>query len=162
MKYNTVVITVSDSCFRGEREDLSGPELSSALTAIGFEVSSKEIVPDDLNTITSVLRKYVSFPQVHLIVTTGGTGFSMRDVTPEATRQVIDRPADGLAEFVRFSGASQTEFSWLSRGEAGIAGSTLILNLPGSQKAMHLIVDALKNLLFHALNLLNGQESHKP
>lgn len=124
MKYNAVVITVSDRCFRGEKEDLSGPELANALIAAGFEISSKEIVPDDLNAIISVLRKYVAFPVVHLIVTTGGTGFSMRDMTPEATRQVIDRPASGLAEYLRFSGASQTEFSWLSRGKLEWQGAS--------------------------------------
>lgn len=161
MKYGAVVITVSDSCFQGEKEDRSGPELADALSAAGFDISSREVVPDDLNAIESVLRKYISFPLVHLIVTTGGTGFSMRDVTPEATRQVIERPAYGLAEFVRYSGASQTEYSWLSRGEAGITGTTLILNLPGSPKAMHPTVEAMKNLLFHALDLLNGQEPHK-
>jgi molybdopterin adenylyltransferase len=160
VKYNAVVITVSDGCFRREKEDLSGPALAGALEAIGLTVRQKQIVPDDHSTIVSILRNYLSDPLVHLIVTTGGTGFGPRDVTPEATRELIQRPAPGIAELLRREGATQTPLSWLSRGEAGIAGNKLIINLPGSTRAMAHSVEVLKPLLFHALELLSGAKPH--
>ena len=160
MTYRAAVITVSDSSYRGERPDLSGPALAAALQDAGLEVAFAEVVCDDSSMIIEVLQKYCSAPDIHLIVTTGGTGFAPRDVTPEATRQVIERPAPGIAELLRQAGMAQTPLSWLSRGEAGIAGGTLIINLPGSPKAMAPSVDALKPILFHALDLLNGVKPH--
>ena len=160
MKYAAVVITISDGCYAGDKEDRSGPALVDALKAAGIEVHLTEIVPDDHSTIVSVLHRYVRSDVVHLIVTTGGTGFSPRDVTPEATREVIEKPAHGIAELLRQQGAAQTPLSWLSRGEAGIAGNKLIINLPGSTKAMSHSVDVLRPLLFHALDLLNGGKPH--
>jgi molybdopterin adenylyltransferase len=160
MKYAAAVITISDSCFRGEKEDRSGPALVEALKGAGVEVHLTEIIPDDHNTIVSVLQRHVRSDVVHLIVTTGGTGFSPRDVTPEATREVIEKPAPGIAEILRHQGSTQTPLSWLSRGEAGIAGNKLIINLPGSTKAMAHSVDVLRPLLFHALDLLNGAKPH--
>jgi len=160
VSYTAAVITVSDSCFRKEKEDRSGPALIEALQAIGINIGFTEIVADDCNTIVNVLYKHVLEPLVHLIVTTGGTGFSPRDVTPEATRQVIEKPAPGIAELLRQSGAAQTPLTWLSRGEAGIARNKLIINLPGSPKAMQHSIQTLKPLLFHALDLLNGGRPH--
>ncbi len=160
MKHTAAIITVSDSCYRKESEDRSGPALVDALQSCGIEVEFTEIVPDDHSMIVSVLQKYVQTTGVHLIVTTGGTGFSPRDVTPEATRQVIERPAHGIAEILRQAGAAQTPLSWLSRGEAGIAGNKLLINLPGSTKAMAHSVEVLRPLLFHALDLLNGAKPH--
>jgi molybdopterin adenylyltransferase len=160
MKYTAAVITVSDSCYRKENEDRSGPALVAALESCGIPVQYREIVPDDRSTIVSVLQKHIQMSDIHLIVTTGGTGFSPRDVTPEATREVIKRPAPGIAEILRQAGASQTPLSWLSRGEAGIAGNKLLINLPGSTKAMAHSVEVLKPLLFHALDLLNGAKPH--
>jgi molybdopterin adenylyltransferase len=160
MKYTAAVITVSDSCYRKEIEDRSGPALVAALESCGIPVQYREIVPDDRSTIVSVLQKYIQKSDIHLIVTTGGTGFSPRDVTPEATREVIERPAPGIAEILRQAGASQTPLSWLSRGETGIAGNKLLINLPGSTKAMAHSVEVLKPLLFHALDLLNGAKPH--
>jgi molybdenum cofactor synthesis domain-containing protein len=159
-KYGVAVITVSDTCYRKEKEDLSGPALAEALQLAGFEVRAKEIVPDELSTIGSVLQKYIDDASIQLILTTGGTGFSPRDVTPEATREVIERPAPGIAELLRQSGAVQTPLSWTSRGEAGVAGSTLIINLPGSTRAMTHSVETLKPLLFHVLDLLTGKHPH--
>jgi molybdenum cofactor synthesis domain-containing protein len=160
MKYTAAVITVSDSCYRKESEDRSGPALVSALESCGIPVEYREIVPDDRSTIVTVLQKHIQRSDIHLIVTTGGTGFSSRDVTPEATREVIERPAPGIAEILRQAGASQTPLSWLSRGEAGIASNKLLINLPGSTKAMAHSVEVLRPLLFHALDLLNGAKPH--
>jgi molybdenum cofactor synthesis domain-containing protein len=158
--YFAVVITCSDGCFSGEREDQSGPALAIALQNIGLKVAATEIVPDDRSTISTVLQKYVLRSDVHLILTTGGTGFAVRDVTPEATRDVIERPAAGIAELLRHRGAEQTQLSWLSRGEAGIAGTKLIINLPGNPKAMQHSIEVLQPILFHALDLLNGKKPH--
>ena len=160
MTYAAAVITVSDSCYRKQSEDRSGPALVEALRACGIQVDFTEIVPDEHSTIVFVLRKCIQRTDLHLIVTTGGTGFSPRDVTPEATREVIVRPAPGIAEILRQAGAAQTPLSWLSRGEAGIAGNKLLINLPGSTKAMAHSVEVLKPLLFHALDLLNGAKPH--
>lgn len=159
-RYGVAVVTVSDTCYRKEKEDLSGPALATALEKIGLEVRVREIVPDDLNTIHIVLQKMIDNPSVDLVMTTGGTGFSPRDVTPEATRDLIDRPAHGLSELLRQSGAEQTPLSWTSRGEAGVAGGTLIINLPGSTRAMAHSVETLKPLLFHILDLLSGAHPH--
>ena len=160
MKYRAVVITVSDGCYKGQREDLSGAALAKALESAGLEVAGRELVPDDRDTIAIVLQTYVAQNGVHLILTTGGTGFGPRDVTPEATREVIEKPASGIAELLRQSGLAQTQLSWLSRGLAGIAKDKLIINLPGSPKAMESSVEALKPILFHALDLLNGGKPH--
>jgi molybdopterin adenylyltransferase len=160
MKYKAAVITISDSCYRQEREDVSGAALARALESAGLEVLAQEIVPDDRDTIAIVLQRYVTLPALHLILTTGGTGFGPRDVTPEATREVIERPAPGIAELLRQAGLAQTQLSWLSRGVAGIAKDKLIINLPGSPKAMEPSVETLKPILFHALELLNGEKPH--
>src|SRR5262245_3155175 len=160
MKYNAVVITVSDGCYRGERADASGPALSQAMQELGINVGSTEIVPDEKDAITVILQKYIAGTDVHLILTTGGTGFGPRYGTPEATRALIDRLAPGIAELLRAAGSSQTVLTWLSRGEAGIAGNKLIVNLPGSPKAMPHSVQTLKPVLFHALDLLNGAKPH--
>jgi molybdenum cofactor synthesis domain-containing protein len=117
-------------------------------------------VPDERSVIASALQKHAVNPDVHLIMTTGGTGFSTRDVTPEATRDVIERPAHGIAELLRYRGEEQTQLTWLSRGEAGIAGTVLIINLPGNPAAMEHSVQTLKSILFHALDLLNGKRPH--
>ena len=160
MKYRAVVITVSDTCSRGEKEDRSGPALAEALELAGMEIHARDLVPDDHSTIKSVLQKYLKDESAHLIVTTGGTGFGPRDVTPEATRELIEKPAPGIAELLRQAGASQTPLTWLSRGEAGIARGKLIINLPGSTKAMTHSIEALKLILFHALDLINGVQPH--
>lgn len=160
MIYRAAVITVSDRSFRGERADLSGPALAAALREVGLEIAGAEVVPDDHSTISSVLQRYCNRSDLHLILTTGGTGFAPRDVTPEATKAVIEKPAPGLAELLRRAGASETPLSWLSRGEAGIANGKLLINLPGNPKAMAGAVETLKPVLFHALDLLNGQKPH--
>jgi len=160
MNYGVVVITVSDGVARGDREDKSGPALVDALQTVKLQIVATEIVPDEMQTIIDTLQKYVQRNDVQLIMTTGGTGFGPRDVTPEATRHVIDRPAPGIAELLRQAGAQQTQLTWLSRAEAGIADNKLIINLPGSPKAMEHSVQTLLPVLFHALDLLNGAKPH--
>ncbi|PWT93002.1 MAG: molybdenum cofactor biosynthesis protein [Acidobacteria bacterium] len=160
MTYNVVVITVSDGVHAGQRDDKSGPALVTALQAVKLHVLASAVVPDDEQAIIDVFQKYTEQEDVHLIVTTGGTGFGPRDVTPEATRHVIDRPAPGIAELLRQAGAQQTQLTWLSRAEAGIAGNKLIINLPGSPKAMEHSIRTLQPILFHALDLLNGAKPH--
>lgn len=159
-QYCAVIVTVSDRCFAGEAEDRSGAELATALRNIGIEIKEHEIVPDKRTTISTVLQKYVLRTDVHLILTTGGTGFAVRDVTPEASRDVIERPAAGISELLRQRGAEQTPLSWLSRAEAGIAGNKLIINLPGNPNAMQHSIEVLRPVLFHALDLLNGKQPH--
>ena len=159
-QYQAAVITISDGCYRKEKEDHSGPALVKALQGAGIDVSFVELVPDEHSTIQIVLQKYLTIPSIRLIVTTGGTGFGPRDVTPEATRSVIEKPAAGIAELLRQAGAAQTPLTWLSRGEAGIANNKLIINLPGNPKAMQHSIEILRPVLFHALDLLAGKKPH--
>lgn len=160
MTYRAAVITISDRSFHGEREDLSGPALIEALNQLGVEVVERIVVPDDRSIIASTLQTQCIRTDIHLVMTTGGTGLAARDVTPEATRDVIEKPAPGISELLRQAGAAQTPLTWLSRGEAGTANGKLIVNLPGNPKAMAPCLDALKTILFHALELLDGHKPH--
>lgn len=149
------VLTVSDRVSRGEAEDVSGPTAISILAGLGFDVDW-QVVPDEKDEIQSSLREWQS-SGIHLIVTTGGTGFAPRDVTPEATAELIDRPAPGLMEAAR--AAAKHPNAMLSRGLAGIAGSTLIINLPGSTAGVEESLDAIRPALVHAVALINGSET---
>jgi molybdopterin adenylyltransferase len=153
------VVTVSDSCSRGEREDKSGPAVAQLLEKLSFTVAAREVVPDDTTHIEDVLMRLSE--RVQLIVTTGGTGIAVRDVTPEATRRVCDRLLDGIAERMRAEGVKKTPFAALSRGVCGVRGKTLILNLPGSPNGAVESVEAVANLLPHAVDLLSGKTDHK-
>ncbi len=152
-----VVITVSDACSRGERVDESGEALVRLLTEIGAEVAAKEIVNDDLEPLAGKLRTYADQPDVNLIVTTGGTGFSPRDNTPEATLRVIEREAAGLAEAMRFVTLKDTPMAMISRGVCGIRSGTLIVNLPGSPKGVRESFAVIRPVLNHAIALLAGK-----
>jgi molybdenum cofactor biosynthesis protein B len=149
------VLTVSDRVSRGEAEDVSGPTAIAILAGLGFDVDWR-VVPDEIDQIQDSLREWQG-SGVHLIVTTGGTGFAPRDVTPEATAELIDRPAPGLLEAAR--AASTHPNAMLSRGVAGIAGSTLIVNLPGSTAGVEESLDVIKPVLVHAISLINDTKT---
>ena len=153
------VLTLSDQGAQGLRADTSGPAIVERLHELGIDVAEHVVQSDDAGAIVERLRGWVALG-VALIVTTGGTGFGPRDNTPEATRQVIERDAPGLAELMRAAGLSKTPMAALSRGVCGIAGSTLIVNLPGSERAVRENLDALAPVLPHALQLIGGDTEH--
>jgi molybdopterin adenylyltransferase len=153
------ILTVSDRAWRGEREDASGPALENAIIEQGWQVVSKAVVPDDLITLRDLLVSWVDSEEMDIILTTGGTGFSPRDVTPEATRSVIQRVAPGIAEAMRAAGLQVTPHSMLSRGIAGIRNKTLIINLPGSPKGAVESLQIVKSVLEHAIALLRQDPS---
>ena len=150
------VITVSDACFRGERQDTSGEVLVQLLCDLGAEIVATQILSDDLDPLAEALRKCADNPDVNLIITTGGTGFAPRDNTPEATLKVIEREAPGLAEAMRMETLKQTPMAMISRGVCGIRSNTLIVNLPGSPKAVSESFAVIAPVLKHAIALLAG------
>jgi molybdenum cofactor synthesis domain-containing protein len=152
------VLTVSDSSSRGERQDLSGPAVAEALSRRSFQVLAQEIVPDEQASIAEAIVKLAK--AARLVVTTGGTGIAERDVTPEATRSVCDRLIEGVAERMRLEGSSKTPFAALSRGLCGVKGQSIILNVPGSPKGAVESLEAVIELLPHAMELLSGNTSH--
>lgn len=155
-----LVLTISDSASRGQREDLSGPEARGILEAAGFEVRSVDIVPDERDQIEARLRKGADEEGLSLIVTTGGTGLSPRDVTPEATRAVSDRDVPGISELMRLEGLKKTPRAALSRGVTAVRRRTLILNLPGSVKGARESLEAVLPILPHALAVLREGTGH--
>lgn len=155
-----VVITSSDACSVGEREDASGETLVQLLTELGSVIVAKEIVNDDLEPLADKLRAYADREDVNLIMTTGGTGFGPRDNTPEATLRAIEREAPGLAEAMRIETLKNTRMAMLSRGVCGIRSGTLIVNLPGSPKAVRESFEVIRPVLSHAIALLEGKTSH--
>jgi molybdopterin adenylyltransferase len=152
-----VIITVSDRCARGEQEDESGALLVELLKDAGAFVVAIEILPDDLEPLTEKLRTYADRADVNLIVTTGGTGFSPRDNTPEATRAVIQREAPGLSEAMRMETRKQTPLAIASRGVCGIRSGALIINLPGSPKGVRESFHVIEPVLAHVVGLLEGK-----
>jgi molybdenum cofactor synthesis domain-containing protein len=151
-----VVITVSDACARGERKDASGELLVQLVHELGAEIVATQILSDDPEPLATALSEFADRADVNLIITTGGTGFSPRDNTPEATLSVIEREAPGLAEAMRNETLKQTPMAMLSRGVCGIRSGTLIINLPGSPKAVRESVAVIASVLNHAIALLAG------
>jgi molybdenum cofactor synthesis domain-containing protein len=154
------VLTVSDRGAIGERTDTSGPAIEELVLAGGFRMDARALVPDSEEEIRDCLRRWADGGAIDVVITTGGTGFAPRDVTPEATRAVIDREAQGLAEALRTASLQKTPYAALSRGVAGIRGRTLIVNLPGSEKAVRENMEALLPLLPHAVAMLREGGDH--
>ncbi|UCC73398.1 MAG: MogA/MoaB family molybdenum cofactor biosynthesis protein [Gemmatimonadota bacterium] len=154
------ILTVSDGVAAGKREDASGAILDEWVEEHGWFLVDHRVVPDGTSEIATALSRWADGGEVDLILTTGGTGFGPRDVTPEATTAVLQRPAPGLAEALRVAGMRSTPFAALSRGVAGIRGSSLIVNLPGSAKAVREGLEVLEQILPHAVGLLTGETEH--
>ncbi|MEG1918317.1 MAG: MogA/MoaB family molybdenum cofactor biosynthesis protein, partial [Oscillospiraceae bacterium] len=154
--YTAAVLTISDRCSRGLREDLAGPAVCQALGEAGYAVVHTAILPDEQADIEAALIALCDLSQIPLIVTTGGTGFSPRDVTPEATLAVCTRLAPGIPEAMRAASALVTDRAMLSRGQAGLRGGSLLLNLPGSPKAATENLAAVLPALAHGLAMLLG------
>ena len=158
------ILTLSDRSWRGERADASGPALADLIRAQNWSVAEQAILPDDESAIRAILAKWADSGKFDVILTTGGTGFSARDITPEATRAVIQRDAPGLAEVMRSESLKKTQHAMLSRAIAGIRGRALIVNLPGSPKGALENLQTIMPVIPHAVQLLtdnpDSESSH--
>lgn len=157
MKYTAAVLTMSDKGSKGQRKDTSGPAVQEMLRENGWEVVYTNIIPDDYETIRAELIKCADELDVCLVMTTGGTGFSKRDITPEATLSVADREVRGIPEAMRAESMKITPMGMLSRAEAGLRGGTLMVNLPGSEKAAGECLSAVIKPIRHGIDVLRGQ-----
>lgn len=154
------IITSSDSGYRGEREDLSGPTIREIVEANGYEVVSMQVLPDDRTMLAEAMKKIADENLAELILTTGGTGFSQRDCTPEATEDVIERRVPGIPEAMRAYSMQFTKRAMLTRAAAGIRKTTLIVNLPGSPKAVRECLEYIIDSLDHGIDILTGEASN--
>jgi molybdopterin adenylyltransferase len=159
MGFKAVIITVSDRGARGEREDGSGPEIASLLQTMGVEIIARRIIPDEKEMIRLALIEWSEGDKADIILTTGGTGVSPRDVTPDATREVIERELPGMAEAMRRQSMTVTPHAMISRALVGIRGRTLIINLPGSPKGARENLNVVLPALAHAIEKIKGDES---
>lgn len=154
------ILTASDGVAAGNRVDSSGEALAAWIEGRGWSLAEHRVVPDEAQEIAAVISDWADGARVDLILTTGGTGFGPRDVTPEATSAVLERSAPGLAEALRAAGMQSTPLAALGRGVAGIRGSCLIVNLPGSEKAVREGLEVLDRIVPHAIDLLAGKTEH--
>jgi len=152
----TAIITLSDKGFRGEREDESGAVIREMITGIGASISSYEVLPDERPLISEILRCLADSGDIDLVLTTGGTGVALRDVTPEATKDVIDRELPGMAEAMRAESLKKTPHAMISRAVAGIRKQTLIVNLPGSPRAVRENLAVILPALHHIIEKIKG------
>lgn len=159
MLIHASVITISDRGSRGEREDKSGPEIMMMLRDIGLDIVDAKIIPDEKDQIIEALIDYADIKGIDLIITTGGTGVSPRDVTPEATLEVIDKELPGMAEAMRRESAVKTPHAMISRAVVGIRGNSLIVNLPGSPKAVRENLAVILPALKHAVEKIRGDDA---
>jgi molybdopterin adenylyltransferase len=155
------ILTISDSAIAGTRQDLSGPVLIDRCSELNWQVLETSLVPDDRSAISRQLTDWADSGTVSLILTTGGTGVAPRDVTPEATRAVLDREIPGIAELMRLRGLDQTRFSALSRAVAGSRRRALIVNLPGSPRGAVYSLKIIEDLIPHVVQLLEGDTQHE-
>jgi molybdopterin adenylyltransferase len=153
------VVTISDKGYTGQREDVSGPVLADLVRQMGAEVVRQAVLPDERDEIVGLLVTLADEMALDLVITTGGTGVTPRDVTPEATKAVIEREIPGLAEVLRFEGYRRTRLAVISRGVAGIRGKTLIVNLPGNPKAVREGMGTLTPILPHAVQMIRGEHT---
>ena len=154
------ILTISDSALAGTREDTSGPALRTRCEELGWRVMAFAVVGDEQRAISAKLLEWCEAAAASLVLTTGGTGVAARDITPEATRIVLEREIPGLAELMRARGLEQNRFSALSRGVAGTRGKCLIVNLPGSPKGALFSFDVIEPLIQHVIDLLHGRTAH--
>lgn len=150
------ILTVSDSCAQGEREDISGQTIKDMLPEGGFEICRKKIVADEHEKIVNELKHFSDKADIDVVFTTGGTGLGPRDVTPEATASVCERIIPGLGEIMRAEGLKKTKNAILSRGIAGICNRTIVINLPGSPKGVKESLEIILNVLPHAVDMMHG------
>ncbi|HWE60912.1 MAG TPA: MogA/MoaB family molybdenum cofactor biosynthesis protein [Chloroflexota bacterium] len=154
VQYSCAVLTISTGCAEGTREDRSGPAAQAILREAGFRVAAGAVVPDDVFAISEILTRWADVETIPLIVTSGGTGLTPNDVTPEATRALLHREVPGIAEAMRSRTLAATPMAMISRGLAGVRGRTLIINLPGSPKGVRECLEVVLPVLHHAIALI--------
>lgn len=152
------ILTVSDRSFRGEREDQGGPAIKSVVGGMGWRMAAESIVPDDVERIRKNILNWIDEKKIDLVLTTGGTGIGPRDVTPEATRGLIEKELPGLMELVRFQSARKTPWAVLSRAVAGVRKKSLIVNLPGNPEGAKECLEIISDVIPHALAMIHGQD----